>query len=66
MAEVSMMPRHGQRTGSASPTARPPLTLAGEHVLLLWQVNARAEELLAATAGGRWPSAELAALTGDA
>jgi hypothetical protein len=47
-------------------TPQPPLTLPGEHVLLLWQVNARAKELLAAAAGGRWPSAELAALTGYA
>lgn len=66
MAEVSMMPRHGQRTGSASRTARPPLTLAGEHVLLLRQVAARAEELLTAAADGRWPGAELAALAGYA
>ena len=66
MAEVSMMPRHGQRTGSASPTARPPLTLAEEHVLLLRQVAARAEELLTAAADGRWPGVELAALAGYA
>lgn len=66
MAEMSMMPRHGQRTGSASPTALPPLTLAGEHVLLLRQVAARAEELLTAAADGRWPGAELAALAGYA
>jgi hypothetical protein len=46
-------------------TPQPPLTLPGEHVLLLWQVNARAKELLAAAAGDRWPSAELATLTGD-
>ena len=37
-------------------TPQPSLTLPGEHVLLLWQVNARAEELLAAAAGGRWPA----------
>lgn len=66
MTEMSMMPRHGQRTGSASPTARPPLTLAEEHVLLLRQVAARAEELLTAAADGRWPGAELAALAGYA
>ena len=66
MAEVSMMPRHRQRTGSAGLTARPPLTLAEEHVLLLWQVTARAEELLTAAADGRWPGAELAALAGYA
>lgn len=66
MTEMSMMPRHGQRTGSASPTARPPLTLAEEHVLLLRQVAARAEELLTAAADGRWPGAELTALAGYA
>jgi uncharacterized protein (DUF2249 family) len=38
------------------------LTLTDEHVLLLWQVSARAEELLTAAAEGRWPGAELAAL----
>ncbi len=42
------------------------LTLADEHVLLLWQVSARAEELLTAAAEGRWPDAELAALAGYA
>ncbi|HET9967309.1 MAG TPA: hemerythrin domain-containing protein, partial [Streptosporangiaceae bacterium] len=47
-------------------TARPPLTLAEEHVLLLWQVTARADELLTAVARGRWPRAELAALAGYA
>jgi uncharacterized protein (DUF2249 family) len=47
-------------------TARPPLTLAEEHVLLLWQVTARADELLTAAADGRWPGAELAALAGYA
>lgn len=66
MAEVSMMPRHRQPPGSAGLTTRPPLTLAEEHGLLLWQVTARAEELLTAAADGRWPSAELTALAGYA
>ncbi len=53
MAEASLM------------TRRPsPLTLADEHVLLLWQVTARAEEVLAAAGHGRWPAAELMALAG--
>ena len=65
MAEVSMAPGDGQPPGSAGLTTRP-LTLAEEHVLLLWQVTARAEELLTATADGRWPGAELAALAGYA
>ena len=47
-------------------TARQPRTLAEEHVLLLWQVRARAEELLTAVADGRWPGAELTALAGYA
>ena len=47
-------------------SVRPPRTLAEEHVLLLWQVRARAEELLTAVANGRWPAAELAALAGYA
>lgn len=47
-----------------SPMAKPQssLTLADEHVQLLWQVMARAEDLLTATGHGRWPAAELAAL----
>jgi hypothetical protein len=66
MTEVSLMPPHGQPPGPASPTAQPPLTLAEEHVLLLWQVTASAEELLTAAEHGRWPGAELAALAGYA
>ena len=66
MTEVSLMPRHGRPLGSAELTARPPLTLAEEHVLLLWQVTASAEKLLTATEHGRWPGAELAALAGYA
>jgi hypothetical protein len=62
MTELGLVPGHGQPPESAGLTARPPLTLAEEHVLLLWQVTARAEELLTATARGRWPAAELAAL----
>lgn len=57
-----MMPRYGRPPGPAGLTAQPPLTLAEEHMLLLWQVTARAEELLTAAAHGRWPGAELAAL----
>lgn len=66
MTDVSLIPRHGQRRGSGGPTARPPLTLAEEHVLLLWQVTASAEKLLTTTEHGRWPGAELAALAGYA
>ncbi len=53
MTEVGLMARQES-----------PLTLAEEHVLLLWQVTARASELLTAAAHGEWPAAELAALAG--
>ena len=45
MTEVSLVPGHEQPPESAGLTARPPLTLAEEHVLLLWQVTTRVEEL---------------------
>ncbi len=41
-----------------------PLTLAEEHALLLEQVTVRAEHVLAALDGGRWPAPELRALAG--
>jgi len=66
MTEVGLVPSHGQPPESAGLTAGRPLTLADEHVLLLWQVTARADELLTAAAHGRWPGAELAALAGYA
>ncbi len=66
MTEVGLIPRHGRPPGSAGLTAQPPLTLAEEHVLLLWQVTESAEKLLTATERGRWPGAELAALAGYA
>ena len=66
MTEVDQVARSGQPTEFAGLTARPPLTLAEEHVLLLWQVTASAEKLLTATEHGRWPGAELAALAGYA
>ena len=66
MTEVGLIPRHGRPPGSAGLTARPPLTLAEEHVLLLWQVTASAEKLVTVAEHGRWPGAELAALAGYA
>ena len=48
-------------TGIISSDDRP-LTLAEEHGLLLRQVAARAEDLLAVTAAGSWPARELQAL----
>lgn len=66
MTDVSLTPRHGQSQGPAGLTARPPLTLAEEHVLLLWQVTASAEKVLTAAEHGRWPGTELTALAGYA
>jgi hypothetical protein len=66
MTEVSLTPAHGLQPGPAGPTARPSLTLAEEHVLVLWQVTTSAEKLLTATEHGRWPGAELTALAGYA
>ena len=66
MAEARMVQRHGQPPGAARQSARPPLTLAEEHVLLLWQVTASAEKLLGTAERGQWPGAELAALAGYA
>lgn len=66
MTEMDVIPRQGRRLGSAGSTGRPPLTLAEEHILMLWQVTATAEKLLTVTAHGRWPGAELAALGGYA
>ena len=63
MTEMHLAARSGQAAESAGLTAGP-LTLAEEHVLLLWQLTASAEKLLTATAHGRWPRAELAALAG--
>lgn len=66
MTEVSLTPPRRQPRGPAGPTARPPLTLAEEHVLLLWQVTASADKLLAVAEHGRWPGTELTALAGYA
>jgi uncharacterized protein (DUF2249 family) len=61
MATLSPAAGYAQPPGSTDYSGGPPLTLPDEHVLLLWQVAARAEELLAAAARGRWPGTELAA-----
>jgi uncharacterized protein (DUF2249 family) len=66
MTEVDLAVKSEPPTESAGLTARPPLTLAEEHVLLLWQVTASAEKLLTVAEHGRWPGAELAALAGYA
>jgi uncharacterized protein (DUF2249 family) len=64
VAKVSEIPRYGPPPGFAASAGSS--TLADEHVHLLWQVTARAEELLTAAAHGRWPGLELAALPGYA
>lgn len=67
MTVTSSAPAHAHPTPQAADLrGGPPLTLAEEHLLLLWQVTARAGELLAAVAAGRWPEAELASLAGYA
>jgi uncharacterized protein (DUF2249 family) len=62
MATLSPAAEYAQPPGSADQSGGPPLTLPDEHVLLLWQVAVRAEDVLAAAARGRWPGTELAAL----
>ncbi len=66
MTAVSEMHGSAQSPGAAGRPGGPLLTLADEHVLLLWQVTARAGALQAAAAQGQWPGAELAALAGCA
>jgi hypothetical protein len=46
MTEVDLAVRSVPPTEAAGLTARPQLTLAEEHLLLLWQVTASAESLL--------------------
>ena len=64
MTKLSAALGYAQPAQCADPPEGPPLTLADEHMLLLCQVTARAEELLTVAAGGRWPAAELASLAG--
>jgi hypothetical protein len=61
---TALNPAYPQPAGPADGHRAPPLTLADEHVLLLWQVTARAAELQSAAARGQWPAAELASLAG--
>ena len=65
MTAASLTPR-GHQPGQAGLPARPSLTLAEEHVLVLWQVMTSAEKLLTEAEHGRWPGAELTALAGYA
>ena len=64
MTTVSQTPGYQSLRTLAALPGGPPLTLAGEHALLLSQVVIRAEDLLAVTAEDRWPARELQALLG--
>ncbi len=64
MIAVSPASGYGPRPGSAAVPGGPALTLDDEHAVLLGQVAARAGELLAVVARGRWPGTELEALLG--
>jgi len=66
MTAVSLTPPWEHQPGPADLPARPALTLAEEHVLVLWQVMTSAEKLVTAAEQGRWPGAELTALAGYA
>ena len=66
MTAVSLTSPHVQRPGPAGAAGRSALTLAEQHVLVLWQVTTSAEKLLTAAEQGRWPGAELTALAGYA
>ena len=57
-------PRHQPPQRPGAMLGDPPLTLVGEHALLLSQVTIRAVDLLAVTAQDRWPARELQALLG--
>jgi len=62
MTAVNLTSPHRERPGPTDLPARPSLTLAEEHGLMLWQVMTSAEKLVAAAEHGRWPGAELTAL----
>lgn len=64
MTEVSLTSGHEQHPGSPGQAGGRPLTLAEQHMLLLWPVTARSGKLLAETAHARRPAAELTSLTG--
>jgi len=64
MTAVNLTSPHRERPGPTDLPARPSLTLAEEHGLMLWQVMTSAEKLVAAAEHGRWPGAELTALAG--
>lgn len=57
-------PGEEQVHAAAAAAGGPPLTLAGEHALLLEQVAIRADDVLAVAARNRWPARELQRLLG--
>ena len=52
-------PREEQLHAAEAATGGPPLTLVGEHALLLEQVAIRADDVLTVAARNRWPTREL-------
>lgn len=61
---VHDLPEHRAPRSAGPAPGGQPLTLAEEHALLLEQVTVRAEDVLTAIDGGRWPAPELRALAG--
>lgn len=64
MKTMHDVPGAGELPAAAAAPGGPPLTLAEEHALLLEQVAIRAEDVLTAAAGNRWPARELPRLLG--
>jgi hypothetical protein len=62
MVTVQEVRGHGRPRTPGTTTDDRPLTLSEEHGLLLRQVAARVDDLLAVTAEDRWPTRELQAL----
>ena len=64
MKTMHDVPRTEELRAAAAAPGGPPLTLAEEHALLLEQITIRAEDVLTAAAGNRWPAQELRWLLG--
>jgi uncharacterized protein (DUF2249 family) len=64
MKTMQDVPGTGELPAAATAPGDPPFTLAEEHALLLEQVTIRAEDVLTAAAGSRWPAGELQRLLG--
>jgi hypothetical protein len=64
MKAVHDVPGTEELRAAAAAVGDPPPTLAEEHALLLEQVAIRAQDVLTAAAGNRWPAQELQRLLG--